>query len=109
MQSFSKFCIGHFNFVKKAGGDNPESPRQFQAVELLRQRILESCANLRRQPVNAAAVGGRKPVTEACERQGMVADQETRPRLEQVCWSLQFHVRQLERRLARLQEQLYPR
>jgi predicted nucleic acid-binding Zn-ribbon protein len=42
-------------------------------------------------------------------RQGMVADQETRPRLEQVCWSLAFHVRQLERRLARLQKQLDPR
>jgi chromosome segregation ATPase len=41
-------------------------------------------------------------------RQTMNTDQETCPRLEQKCWSLQFLIRQLERRLARLQDQLYP-
>jgi chromosome segregation ATPase len=41
-------------------------------------------------------------------RQTMTSDQEACPRLEQRCWSLQFLIRQLERRLARLQEQLYP-
>lgn len=39
-------------------------------------------------------------------RQTMACDQEASPRLEQMCWSLQFLIRQLERRLARLQEQL---
>jgi hypothetical protein len=42
-------------------------------------------------------------------RQSLAADLVTRPRLEQVCWSLDFHIRQLERRLAGLQRQLYPR
>jgi chromosome segregation ATPase len=42
-------------------------------------------------------------------RQSLAADQDACPRLEQKCWSLQFLLRQLERRLARLQEQLYPR
>jgi chromosome segregation ATPase len=41
-------------------------------------------------------------------RQTMASDQVACPRLEQTCWSLQFLIRQLERRLARLQEQLYP-
>ncbi|HWG41760.1 MAG TPA: hypothetical protein VN688_03170 [Gemmataceae bacterium] len=41
-------------------------------------------------------------------RQSLAADQEASPRLEQTCWSLQFLIRQLERRLAQLQEQLYP-
>lgn len=42
-------------------------------------------------------------------RQTMAADQEACPRQEQLCWSLQFLLRQLERRISRLQEQLYPR
>jgi hypothetical protein len=41
-------------------------------------------------------------------RQTLACDQEASPRLEQTCWSLQFLIRQLERRLARLQEQLHP-
>jgi CII-binding regulator of phage lambda lysogenization HflD len=41
-------------------------------------------------------------------RHSLAADQEASPRLEQTCWSLQFLVRQLERRLDRLSEQLYP-
>jgi chromosome segregation ATPase len=41
-------------------------------------------------------------------RQTMTTDQEACPRLEQRCWSLQFLIRQLERRLARAQQQLYP-
>lgn len=41
-------------------------------------------------------------------RQTLAADQEASPRLEQRCWSLSFLIRQLERRLARLQERLYP-
>ncbi len=40
-------------------------------------------------------------------RQMLAADQEACPRLEQTCWSLQFLIRQLERRLGRLQEQFY--
>ncbi len=39
-------------------------------------------------------------------RQSLVADQEVCPRLEQRCWSLHFHIRQLQRRLDRLLEQL---
>lgn len=42
-------------------------------------------------------------------RQTMAADQEACPRQEQLCWSLQFLLRQLERRISRLQEQLDPR
>jgi phage shock protein A len=41
-------------------------------------------------------------------RQSLAADQEACPRVEQTCWSLQFLIRQLERRIARLQ-QLYHR
>jgi chromosome segregation ATPase len=41
-------------------------------------------------------------------RQTLAADRTACPRLEQTCWSLQFLIRQLERRLNRLQEQLYP-
>lgn len=39
-------------------------------------------------------------------RQSLTADQEACPRLEQRCWSLHFHIRQLQRRLDRLLEQL---
>jgi chromosome segregation ATPase len=39
-------------------------------------------------------------------RQGLAADQEACPRLEQRCWSLHFQVRQLQRRLDLLLEQL---
>ena len=39
-------------------------------------------------------------------RQTMARDQETCPRVEQRCWSLHFLIRQLERRLERLHEQL---
>lgn len=38
-------------------------------------------------------------------RQGLAADGEACPRLEQRCWSLHFHLRQLQRRLDRLLEQ----
>ena len=41
-------------------------------------------------------------------RQTLACDQQACPRLEQTCWSLQFLIRQMERRLGRLQEQLYP-
>lgn len=40
--------------------------------------------------------------------QDLAADQEVCPRLEQRCWSLHFHLRQLQRRLDRLLEQLSP-
>jgi hypothetical protein len=40
-------------------------------------------------------------------RQSLAEDQAALPRLEQRCWSLQFQARQLERRLARVQEELY--
>ncbi len=40
-------------------------------------------------------------------RQILAEDEAVLPRLEQRCWSLQFQVRQLERRLARLQEELF--
>jgi hypothetical protein len=39
-------------------------------------------------------------------RQGLAADQEAGPRLEQRCWSLHFHIRQLQRRLDRALEQI---
>lgn len=41
-------------------------------------------------------------------RQALAADQEACPGLEQRCWSLHFNVRQLQRRLDRLLEQLSP-
>jgi hypothetical protein len=41
-------------------------------------------------------------------RQTMASDQEACPRQEQLCWSLQFLIRQLERRIDRLQKPLYP-
>lgn len=41
-------------------------------------------------------------------RRGLAADQEACPRLEQRCWSLNFHIRQLQRRLDRLLEQPSP-
>jgi chromosome segregation ATPase len=39
-------------------------------------------------------------------RRQLTEDQERLPKLEQRCWSLDFQVRQMERRLARLQTQL---
>jgi hypothetical protein len=39
-------------------------------------------------------------------RQSLTVDQEVCPRLEQRCWSLHFHIRQLQRRLDRLLKQL---
>lgn len=41
-------------------------------------------------------------------RRSLADDEENCPRLEQRCWSLHFHVRQLQRRLNRLLEQLSP-
>lgn len=41
-------------------------------------------------------------------RRGLASDQQACPRLEQRCWSLNFHIRQLQRRLDRLLEQLSP-
>jgi chromosome segregation ATPase len=38
--------------------------------------------------------------------QSLAVDQEACPRLEQRCWSLHFHVRQLQRRLERALEQI---
>ena len=38
-------------------------------------------------------------------RQGLASDGVACPRLEQRCWSLHFHLRQLQRRLDRLLEQ----
>lgn len=39
-------------------------------------------------------------------RQSLADDQQTCPRLEQRCWSLHFHIRQLQRRLDRTLEQI---
>jgi predicted nucleic acid-binding Zn-ribbon protein len=39
-------------------------------------------------------------------RQTLAKDQARLPQIEQVCWSVQFQVRQLERRLARVQEKI---
>ena len=39
-------------------------------------------------------------------RQRLAVDQENCPRLEQRCWSLHFHIRQLQRRLDRLLERV---
>ena len=41
-------------------------------------------------------------------RQALVEDRAALPRHEQACWSLQFKLRQLERKAARLEEQLNP-
>ena len=40
--------------------------------------------------------------------QDLAADREVCPRLEQRCWSLHFQLRQMQRRLDRLLEQLSP-
>lgn len=41
-------------------------------------------------------------------RQRLAADEEACPRWEQHCWSLHFHIRQLQRRLDRVLENLSP-
>lgn len=41
-------------------------------------------------------------------RQSLADDERNCPRLEQRCWSLHFHIRQLQRRLDRVLEQLSP-
>ncbi len=41
-------------------------------------------------------------------RQALAEDRAALPRHEQACWSLQFKIRQLERKAARLEEQLNP-
>ncbi|HZY83594.1 MAG TPA: hypothetical protein VFE78_02075 [Gemmataceae bacterium] len=41
-------------------------------------------------------------------RQALSDDRAALPRHEQACWSLQFKIRQLERKLARLEELLNP-
>jgi hypothetical protein len=40
-------------------------------------------------------------------RESLAEDEAALPRLEQRCWSLQFQARQMERRLARVQEELF--
>src|SRR5262249_24430500 len=40
-------------------------------------------------------------------RESLAEDEAALPRLEQRCWSLQLQARQLERRLARVQEELF--
>ena len=39
-------------------------------------------------------------------RQSLAKDQTRLPQIEQICWSVQFQVRQLERQLAKVQEQI---
>jgi hypothetical protein len=41
-------------------------------------------------------------------RQALADDRAALPKHEQACWSLQFKIRQLERKLARVEEQLHP-
>ena len=41
-------------------------------------------------------------------RQALAEDRAALPRHEQACWSLQFKIRQLERKVARLEEQINP-
>ncbi len=41
-------------------------------------------------------------------RQELGAAQARLPKVEQVCWSVQFQIRQMERQLARLHEQIHP-
>ncbi len=42
-------------------------------------------------------------------REEITADQAKLPALEQIAWSVQFQIRQMERQLARLQEKLKPK
>jgi hypothetical protein len=61
--------------------------------------LIQSCLR-RRQPEEA----WRHALELDRARQAVPQDEAALPRLSQVCWSLHFQVRQLERRLARLHE-----
>jgi hypothetical protein len=80
--------------MKRRLRDNPS------AAALLHSRI-ESALRARQ---GEAAWRGALELDQL--RQTMASDRDACPRLEQTCWSLQFLIRQLERRLTRLQEQL---
>jgi chromosome segregation ATPase len=82
--------------VKRRLRDNPT------AAALLRSRIETLLCNGQAEQAWSAALELDQL------RQKLAADQETCPRLEQRCWSLHFQVRQLQRQLDRLLDQLSP-
>jgi hypothetical protein len=82
--------------VKRRLRDNPT------AAAMLRSRIETNLKNGRPEQAWCAALELDQL------RQTLAFDQESCPRIEQRCWSLNFLVRQLERRVERLHEQLFP-
>lgn len=82
--------------VKRRLRDNPS------AAALLRSRI----ETLARQRESEQAWQAALELDQL--RQSLAADEEACPRWEQRCWSLHFHIRQLQRRLDRVLEQLSP-
>jgi hypothetical protein len=82
--------------VKRRLRDNPT------AAALLRSHIEMAVRHGCSEPAWNAALELDKL------RQSLAGDQQACPRLEQRCWSLHFHIRQLQRRLDRVLEQLSP-
>lgn len=80
--------------VKRRLRDNPP------AAALLHSRIESALRNGRSQQA------WRDALELDQLRQSLAADQAACPRLEQRCWSLHFDVRQLQRRLDRVLEQI---
>jgi chromosome segregation ATPase len=85
-------------------------------IETLRKRIADNQAavvlltsQIQLSMMNRASAEAWKQALELDKaRQQLTADQIALPRKEQLCWSLEFKVRQMERRLAALQAKLYP-
>ena len=65
--------VGVANFADEPINDNPKGPCYLLSVKTLDQGSIKLGRNLRRQPIRTATVDSRKPVTNARERQRVIA------------------------------------
>lgn len=97
--------------LKQRCGELTTAQRELAAVKR-RLRDNPTAASLLRSHIEmAVAHGCSEPAWHAALeldrlRQSLADDQKASPRLEQRCWSLHFHIRQLQRRLDRALEQI---
>ena len=92
-------------------GDLTTTQRELAAVRRRLRDNPTAAALLRSHIETALRHGCSEPAWRAALeldqlRQSLADDQQACPRLEQRCWSLHFHIRQLQRRLDRTLEQI---
>src|SRR5580692_1004572 len=74
LQPARKLLIHASNLTQQSVNRHPESPRKFDSVQLPDQGTFELRSHCAWQQVHAAAMDGRKAVTNAGQRKRVVAD-----------------------------------